>query len=292
MHKFLMQVLHRLPPERAEGEQAVQVKGRAKALLDKHPLAKCSAEVQATADAAQRARRAQGGRKRFSSRNGSSSWADANGRTPRPHATPFHDGGEHTVPDAILHQSRHRLIYLQIGEITYVGCLLTSRLLQMSGMRVMLHAVMTCVQDLVIKHIRVGPVGDCLPGRGRVTMISAQCRPQPCAVGQIDAHAPGGRLRGACNASVSSQRHEHARHPHAPPQHDTSCVLRPQWHWRATCHSIPGATPAHSTLPDELCISRKAVHLHGQRFAKSSPDIWPQLCKSAPILLGWLLSFA
>ena len=161
MHKFLMQVLHRRPPERTEGKQAVQVKGRAKALLDKHPLAKCSAEVQATADAAQRARRAQGARKRFSSRYGSSSWADANGRTPRPHATPFHDGGEHAMPDAILHQSRHKLTYLQIGEIYFVGCLLTSRLLQMSGMRVMLHAVMTCVHAFAIKRIRVGPVGEC-----------------------------------------------------------------------------------------------------------------------------------
>ena len=71
----------------------LQVKGRAKALLDKHPLSKCSAEVQAAADAAQRARRAQGGRKRFSSRYSSGSWGDANGRTPRPHSTPFHDGG-------------------------------------------------------------------------------------------------------------------------------------------------------------------------------------------------------
>lgn len=75
--------------------QSAQVKGRAKALLDKHPLSKCSAEVQAAADAAQRARRAQGGRKRFSSRNSSGgSWGDANGRTPRPHSTPYHDGGE------------------------------------------------------------------------------------------------------------------------------------------------------------------------------------------------------
>ena len=126
MHNSLMRVLCRLQPELAEGKQAVQVKGRAKALLDKHPLAKCSAEVQAAADAAQRARRAQGGRKRFGSRYGSGSWADANGRTPRPHATPFHDGGEHEVPDATLQQSRHTLIYLQIGEITYVGFLLGS----------------------------------------------------------------------------------------------------------------------------------------------------------------------
>ena len=71
----------------------VQVKGRAKALLDKHPLSKCSAEVQAAAEAAQRVRRAQGGRKRFSSRYGGSSWGGANGRTPRPHSTPYHDGG-------------------------------------------------------------------------------------------------------------------------------------------------------------------------------------------------------
>ena len=77
------------------GMQSAQVKGRAKALLDKHPLSKCSAEVQAAADAAQRARRAQGGRKRFSSRYSSGgSWGDANGRTPRPHSTPYHDGGE------------------------------------------------------------------------------------------------------------------------------------------------------------------------------------------------------
>ncbi len=76
------------------GHKPAQVKGRAKALLDKHPLSKCSAEVQAAADAAQRARRAQGGRKRFSSRYSSGgSWGDANGRTPRPHSTPFHDGG-------------------------------------------------------------------------------------------------------------------------------------------------------------------------------------------------------
>ena len=82
---------------------AAQVKGRAKALLDKHPLAKCSAEVQAAADAAQRARRAQGGRKRFGSRYSSSaSWGDANGRTPRPHSTPFHDGGEHALSNAAV----------------------------------------------------------------------------------------------------------------------------------------------------------------------------------------------
>ena len=73
----------------------------AQGLLDMHPWAKCSAEVQAAADAAQRARRAQGGRKRFSSRYGSASWGDANGRTPRPHSTPFHDGGEHAPFNAV-----------------------------------------------------------------------------------------------------------------------------------------------------------------------------------------------
>ena len=71
---------------------AAQVKGRAKALLDKQPLSKCSAEVQAAADKAQREQRSQGGRKRFASRYGGN-WGDANGRTPRPHSTPFHNGG-------------------------------------------------------------------------------------------------------------------------------------------------------------------------------------------------------
>ncbi len=99
----------------------MQVKGRAKALLEKHPLAKCSVEVQAAADAAQRARRAQGGRKRFSSRYGSGSWADANGRTPRPHSTPFQDGGEHIAPDAMLHQSKQSLMHPQMEESTSVG---------------------------------------------------------------------------------------------------------------------------------------------------------------------------
>ena len=71
---------------------ALQVKGRAKALLDKQPLSQCSAEVQAAADKAQRERRSQGGRKRFASRYGDG-WGDANGRTPRAHSTPFHNGG-------------------------------------------------------------------------------------------------------------------------------------------------------------------------------------------------------
>ncbi|CAK0751346.1 hypothetical protein CVIRNUC_002061 [Coccomyxa viridis] len=77
----------------------LEVKGRAKALLDKQPLSKCSAEVQAAADKAQRERRSQGGRKRFASRYGGS-WGDANGRTPRPHSTPFHNGGRTPGPGA------------------------------------------------------------------------------------------------------------------------------------------------------------------------------------------------
>ena len=85
------------------------MKGRAKALLDKQPLSKCSAEVQAAADKAQRERRSQGGRKRFASRYGGS-WGDANGRTPRPHSTPFHNGGGGDCGCPILQASFHTLL--------------------------------------------------------------------------------------------------------------------------------------------------------------------------------------
>ena len=77
-----------------------QIRARAAGLLKRFPLAACSPDVQAAAEAARSARRCRAGRKRFGGRYtaGNAFWDSCNGRAgAAPHATPraarFPDAG-------------------------------------------------------------------------------------------------------------------------------------------------------------------------------------------------------
>ncbi len=174
---------------------AAQVKGRAKALLDKQPLSKCSAEVQAAADKAQRERRSQGGRKRFASRYGGS-WGDANGRTPRPHSTPFHNGGGNCTCPILRASFIHSLEIweartCQASEALHGRCVMT---------RCNMWQVCSsycCVEWAVTR------LGCCRPDSGAGRM------------GQVDAHSADQWLRADCHAHVPQQQHDDACHTRA-----------------------------------------------------------------------------
>ena len=95
-----------------------QIRSRAAALLKKHPLGRCSGEVQAAAAEAERSRRQRSGRKRFGGRYTRGFWADCNGRAmATPRVNRFDGGADKREPSLLSRCCLHRTCTLPCASL-------------------------------------------------------------------------------------------------------------------------------------------------------------------------------